>query len=168
MTWQILGALQGMALAWVYTKVPRYGIFIAQKDYVGLDRFWLRCSLVSLAVICVGTAVMWLLVLGLNTLQIRFSQRLLSPLPTGLFSVAFILMQISQCLTAYLFAHKRHPIVVMSVICSLLVGFLVWLLGSRFGPIGAAVSYVAVTLLIVIWETCIWLNCRTIWHRTNL
>ena len=167
MTWQVLGALQGIALAWVYTKVPRYGIFIAQKDYVGLDRLWFRCSLMSLIVMCVGSGALWLLVFGLNILQIPLSQRLLSPLPTGLFLIAFILMSIAQNQIAYLRAHKQEPILALSVTSSLLIGILVWILGIRFGPIGAAASYMSVALLVVVWGTYIFLKCRTIWHGQN-
>ena len=83
----------------------------------------------------------------------------------GLFLIAVTLMQISQSQTAYLRAHKREPIAVTSVTDSLLTGILVWLTGSRFGPIGAVISYIAVMPLVVIWETYIWLQCPTIWHK---
>lgn len=165
MTWQIVGALITVGMAWVTTKVPRFGILIAQKDYKTLDRFWLRTSLISLSVVSAGALVLWIIVYGLNMFHFTLAQRLLSPLPAGVFLLSCILMQISQCQTAYLRAHKQEPIVVMSVTSSLLIGLLVWLLGSRFGAIGAAWGYLGVMGVGVIWETKIWFRCRAEWHR---
>lgn len=166
MTLMIMMAVQSVALMWVHTKVPRFGMLIAKKDYVGLDRFWFRTSLVSLAVASSGSGAAWLLVYGLNALNFPLAERILPPLPTGLFLLGAIFMQISQCQTAYLRAHKQEPIMVMSVTCALLIGLLVWLLGSRFGPVGAAISYLGVVAgLIVPWETYIWFRCRAEWHR---
>jgi O-antigen/teichoic acid export membrane protein len=164
MTWQLTQVLQQIALAWVYTKAPRFGILIAHRDYAELDRFWLRVSLVSLAIISAGAMVIWLLVYGLNFFQISLAQRLLPPLPTGLFLLAAVFFQVAQCQTAYLRAHKQEPIMVMSVVTSLMIGLLVWLLGSRFGPLGAAAGYLSTVLLIVIWETVIWVRCRAAWR----
>lgn len=164
MTRQIIAALQGLALAWVSTKVPRYGIFIAQNDYGGLDRFWRRCSLMSLLVIGVGSVALWLLFYVMDTMQIAFAQRLLSPLPAAIFLFALIPSQIVQCLAAYLRAHKREPIVVASVTGCLLTGLLVWLLGSRFGALGAAFGHAVAMLMTASWISYIWWICRRIWH----
>ena len=167
MTWQVIGALGGLGLAWVYTKAPQYGIFIAQKDYNSLDRLWFRCSIVSLIVVSVGAGALWLLIYWLNILQIPLAKRLLSPLPTGLFLIAAIFMQIAQCQTAYLRAHKQEPIVIISVTGSLLIGLGVWTLGSKYGSTGAAASYMTVIIFSLIWETYIWSKCRAIWHKPN-
>ena len=168
MTRQIIAALQGLALAWVNTKAPRYGIFIARNDYVGLDRFWLRCSMVSLLVIFLGALGLWALLYSFKTMAIPFSERLLSPLPVGMFLFALIPTQVVQCMATYLRAHKREPIVVASVTSCLLTGFLVWLLGSKFGPVGAAGAYASVMAATAIWIAYIWSYCRKVWHIPNL
>jgi hypothetical protein len=56
---------------------------------------------------------------------------------------------------------------IMSITTSLLIGLLVWLLGSRFGPVGAAMGYLGTVLLIVIWETVIWVRRRAEWHQLD-
>lgn len=164
MTWAVVNAVQTMALAWIYTKVPRFGILIAHKDYAGLDQFWLRTSVISLLVIIFSSGIVWSIIFTLHHLQFPLAQRLLSPLPTGLFFLAAILMQVSQCQTVYLRAHKQEPIMFLSACSALMIGLLVWLLGSRFGPIGAAGGYLGVTVVIVFWESFIWSRCRRQWH----
>ena len=166
MTWTIVTAVQSVSLMWLYLKVPRFGMLIAQKDYTGLDKLWLRTSLVSLALIASAAGVAWLLIYGLHVLNVPLAKRLLPPLPTGLFLLSAVFMQVSQCQTAYLFAHKQHPFLVMSVTASLLIGLLVWLLGSHFGPVGAAVGYLSVVACIIVpWETAVWFRCRSEWHK---
>ncbi|MBT4899544.1 MAG: hypothetical protein HON56_10755, partial [Nitrospina sp.] len=97
MTWQLVTALGSLAMAWVATKVPRFGILVAKKNYTELDRFFFRTSGISMGVISLGAVLLWLLVYGLNYFEHPLAQRLLSPLPFGLFIVGTVLGQIAQC-----------------------------------------------------------------------
>jgi hypothetical protein len=47
-------------------------------------------------------------------------------------------------------AHRREVALVRNVISSLSIGGLVWLLGIRFGPLGAAGAYLGVTALFTL------------------
>ena len=165
MTWQLVAALGSLAMAWVATKVPRFGILVAQKNYSELDRFFFRTSGISMGVISLGAVLLWLLVYGLNYFEHPLAQRLLSPLPFGLFIVGTVLGQIAQCQSAYLRAHKKEPFLLYSFVYGLLNGIVVWFLGSRFGAIGASVGYLSVmTLVSVPLGSYIWITCRRKWH----
>jgi O-antigen/teichoic acid export membrane protein len=166
MTLTLIAAIGSIAMAWVQAKVPFLGTLIANKEYNVLDRRFFRISAISLAVISCGAVGVWGVVYLLYLLQYPFAQRLLSPLPTGLFLLAAVLLQISQCESAYLRAHKREPIMVMSAVSCLVIGLLVWVLGRSFGPTGAAAAYLGtVAILILPWQTAIWLRCRALWHQ---
>ena len=165
MTWQLVAALGSLAMAWVATKVPRFGILVAKKNYTELDRFFFRTSGISMGVISLGAVLLWLLVYGLNYFEHPLAQRLLSPLPFGLFIVGAVLGQIAQCQSAYLRAHKKEPFLLYSFVYGLLNGIVVWFLGSRFGAIGASVGYLSVmTLVSVPLGSYIWITCRRKWH----
>jgi len=165
MTLILIYGVQATASVWVYTKAPQFGMLISRKEYSALDRLWQRTSLISLAVISLGAGAVWLLVYSLNVLNVPLAHRLIAPLPTGMFAMAAILMQISQCQTTYLRAHKREPTVVLGVVSSISIGILVWLLGSRYGPLGAAAgNLIVVAGYIVPYGTVIWYRCRTAWH----
>lgn len=166
MTWQLVNMLQALALVWVQTKVPRFGMLIARRDYASLDRLWWRTSLVSFLFISGGAGVVWFLVYLLDVTQLPLAERLLKPLPTGLFLLGLILSQITQCLAAYLRAHKKEPLVVVGTVSGVTVGFLVWILGRRYGPTGAAAAYLGVLSLVSLpLVTLIWYRCRANWHR---
>jgi len=165
MTWQLVAALGSLAMAWVATKVPRFGILVAQKNYSELDRFFFRTSGISMGVISLGAVLLWLLVYGLNYFEHPLAQRLLSPLPFGLFIVGTVLGQIAQCQSAYLRAHKKEPFLLYSFVYGLLNGIVVWFFGSRFGAIGASVGYLSVMLLVSVpLGSYIWVTCRRKWH----
>ncbi len=164
MTREAITVLEQTAMAWVSTKVPTYGMLISRKQYADLDRLWQRCSLVSLGVIVVGSGGLLALVYALNALEISLAGRLLPLLPTGVFLAASFFTQISQCLTGYLRAHKQEPIMALTVTTGLSIGLAVWVLGSHYGPIGAAVGSLGIWVISVIWERSIWTRCRAEWH----
>ena len=168
MTLQISHAIQGIAMVWVTTKVPRYGMLIAEKKYEELDREFLRSSIVSMIVAACGAIAAWILVYGLNTFQHPLSSRVLPPVTVGLFLLATVVGQVSQCLGNYLIAHKQNPMLVMSVVSSLTNGLLVWVLGRQFGPFGAGVANLAViAFLVVPWHLTLWFRFRTKWHSST-
>jgi O-antigen/teichoic acid export membrane protein len=115
---------------------------------------------VSFAVLTAGASTLWSLVYLLNALENPLAGRLLGPGPTGLLLLAAMLMQVSQCQTAYMRAHRQEPIVVLSVTSSLAIGLSVWLLGSRWGPTGATAAYLGVMVVLVVWETAVWRRFR--------
>jgi O-antigen/teichoic acid export membrane protein len=165
MTLQIVGWLQAVAMTWIHARVPELGILVSQKNYVALDKVWLRSSLVSLGALGTGSALTWLIIYVLNLLELPLSQRLLPLLPTGLLLVASTVAHLTQCQAAYLRAHKREPLVTAGVVSSLAVGALVWVLGSEFGATGAATAYLLVMSLVSVpWITAIWFRCRDDWH----
>ena len=166
MTWSLVSAIGGVASKWLQPKVPRFGMLIARKDYAALDRLWWRTMRASVAVAGAGVGAAWLMIYGLNALNVPLAERLLPPLPTGMFLLGAVFGALAYCQTTYLRAHKQEPLVVLSVVISLLMGLLVWGLGSRFGPLGAATAYLIVGVGIGLpWETIIWFRCRAEWHK---
>jgi O-antigen/teichoic acid export membrane protein len=166
MTWTIMMALSGLAMAWISTKVPRFGILIVNKNYGELDKLFFRTSIASLLVIGAGAIVIWLAIYGLNFYQISLAERLLSPLPAFLFLVGVFLSQISQCQTAYLRAHKREPFLILNIVYSLVNGGLVWFLAKEYESLGAAIGYLACQVFLFLpFGTMIWARCRFEWHK---
>ena len=128
----------------------------------------LRSSLVSIVVVTAGAAAIWVMVLGLNRTAIpqvqHLAGRLLLPLPMGLFLLAIVVLQAAQCQVAYLRAHKKEPIVVLSMVCCVTTGLLVWSLGRTYGPAGAGAGYLGMAFVTLIWMTVIWQRCGKQWH----
>jgi O-antigen/teichoic acid export membrane protein len=152
-------------MAWISTKVPSWGIFIAKNQFSELDQSFYKASAISLAVITSGALVVWLIVYGLNYIQHPISERMLSPLATAVFLLGFIALQVLQCLSSYLRAHKKEPFLPISIGSGLTTGLLVWVLGSKFGPIGAGASFLLVLIFTIPFGLRLWHRCRYEWHR---
>lgn len=168
MTLQIVSAMQMGAIAWVQTKIPGFGVLISKKQYGDLDQLWLRTLSVTFILLFCGAVSFWFFIYLIDIFDVGFSERLLKPLPTAFLLLAAILMHISYCQSAYLRAHKRDPIVIMSVTSSLAIGVLVWFLGKNFGPTGATAGYLFVAACYIIpYETFIWFRCRKQWHKSE-
>lgn len=165
MTLQIVNMLQTSAMSWIQTKVPLFGMLVAQKDYEKLDRLWYRAARISVLVLVVGATVVWLFVYGLETVGNPLAQRLLGPLPLCLLLVAIILKQVVHCQAAYLRAHKKDPLFVSGMVSGIVSGLFVWWLGSRWGATGIAFGYVLVLSLITVPGTAlVWVRSRRLWH----
>lgn len=165
MTWQIIMIMQSVGMAWITTKIPAFGIHIAKKEYTCLDKLWFKASLSSIAVVLFCAVIFLLFIAGINWQQISWSGRLLGPYPVMFFLIGLILMQISQCESAYFRAHKQEPILFMNVSTSILMGILVFIFGDIWGAIGASLVYMLIMMLIVVWETLIWFRFRTLQHN---
>lgn len=165
MTWAVVSALSVIASAWVFPKASQFGLLIARREYAELDRLIFRLTVISTGIACIGALIIWAMLYLLYSSGLLLAMRILPPLPTGLFLLATVLMQISFCQSAYLRAHKKEPLVLLSVAQGVLTGVSTWVLGRHFGATGMAAGYLSVVALIVVpFGTVIWHRCRAAWH----
>ncbi len=160
MSLQAVGGLQSLSQVMLTTRVPEFGALIAKGAYPDLDRRWTHVGRTSLAVLSLGAVALLGVTVLMQIWQPAVGSRLLPIAPTALLLAAAILMHVSQCETAYMRAHRQEPIVVLSVVTSIMAGAAVWFVGSRRGALGATAGYAAVMLVLVVWETIVWVRFR--------
>ena len=167
MTWAIVSSLLSVFSVWVAPKFPYFGILIAEKKYEKLDRlFWRLVNIVGVGSI-ISAFLIWYAVFILHKMQFDWINRILPPLPTGLFLVATIIMSISVPFSNYLRAHKKEPIMIISVVSAILITTSNLTLGKYFSATGMAVGYLAVNLFVVPFIFLVWFRCRKKWHSTS-
>lgn len=172
MTWSILTTVQASAFAWVETRRPLFGGLIVQRQYEQLDRFYFRLTGISMTVLTAGCLAFLAGLLMIRNLDFwitrRLSERLLDPLPAGLLCAAVIVLQLARCQSVYVRAHKRDPFLVPSLIANTLNIVLIWELGRRFGPTGAACGFLFTTVVVITpWWSVIWRRSRSLWHSAD-
>lgn len=164
MTWFLYEALSSLGGAWLMPHVPQFGMMVAQRKFVEMDRLFWRLTIIVTTVTIVGATAIWLLVYGLNYFGSFFAGRMLSPFPTALFLVSAIIHTASLPMSTYMRAHKKEPLLVLSVLGGILIGFSTWFLGKYYSVLGMAAGYFTIKTLTFPVVIIIWRRCRNRWH----
>lgn len=167
LTWALASTVSSLGGAWVAPRVPLLGMMAAQKRYAEMDRLFWRLTVIVTGIAMMGAAMVWLLVFALNYSEHFYADRLLAPLPTGLFLMAFVINAASCPMSTYLRAHKKEPLAFVSVLFGVMVGFFTWLLGKHYAALGMATGFLMTSAIIFIMITSIWCRCRKNWHTES-
>lgn len=173
MMWTIFVALQAASLSWIETRRPLFGRLIAEKNYAELDSVFFRMSRICTLLLLAGTTAFTFGVWLVNRLPYwffeRIAERLPDVLPTALFALALVIMQLAQCTNIYVRAHKRDPFLLAAVVSNLSIASLVFWLGRDYGILGVAIGYLmGVSLIQVPLWVGIWWRTRQDWHTDGV
>jgi hypothetical protein len=164
MTWAFIAALTAVASSWIAPKAPVFGVLIAQHKYGELDGMFWRLTAVVIFVTSLGALGIWALVFALGALHHPLALRLLSPTASAYFLLATVILASALPMSTYLRAHKKEPLLVLSLINGLLTGIVVVFMGRFYSAEGMAMGYLAVMALTTPFNVLIWQRCRTAWH----
>ncbi len=148
MTWQVFTMLQVLGLVWVQTRVPRFGMLIAQREFSVLNVLWRQTALLSIGAFVLGMGAFLLFQIILNQFDFEFGRRLLGMEMTLLLIPTGLLAMWVQCAAFYWRAHKAEPLGFSAAIPGLINGALVWLLGMNYGAAGAISAYLLMLAII--------------------
>jgi O-antigen/teichoic acid export membrane protein len=164
MTWVLVGALMAVASSWIMPKAPHFGILIAQQKYRDLDRLFWRIASSVLAVTAAGAIGIWLLVYSLNQWDHAFAARLLPLSTTGYLLLGTLIVCATLPMSVYLRAHKKEPLVALSLISGALTAIAVVILGKHYSADGVALGYLIVMATVTPFVALIWRQRRAEWH----
>ena len=147
------------------TKGPRFGVLIAQGEYLELDRLFRKWFLSSIAVSCLGAVTIALGVFLLHRFQHPLSARILSPLPPSCY-----------CRRRYELRHpgdfdlsastQAEPLAPVYLLSSLVVLALALMLGERFGALVITAGYLgAVAFIQLPLSFIVFRRRRSEWHK---
>lgn len=166
MTWALCGAVSSIGGAWLGPRVPQLAMMVAQKRYAEMDRLFWRLLIIVTGITILGAAAVWLLIFGLNYYGIPLAQRLLSPLPTALFLIATTINTATCPMSAYMRAHKKEPILLLSIFLAIIISSSVWLFGKYYSALGVAASvFIIIAIISLPGHIIIWQHFRTKWHN---
>ena len=167
MTWSLVGVVSAVSGAWLFPKAPKFGILIAKKEYLELDTLFLRITKIFISIMLLSALTFWSAVFFLNKINHPFALRLLPLFPTTVFLIAQVIMMSSLPFSVYLRAHKKEPILYVSLIGALLIGLSTYFFGRYYSITAVAFGYLAVNIIIVPFIGLIWYRCRKSWHSND-
>jgi hypothetical protein len=164
MTWAFVSALMTVASSWVLPSAPRFGLLIAEKKYEELDRIFWRVTITVVMIVCMGALTIWAGVVLLNALDSPFADRLLPPTPTACLLIATIIVSVSLPMSTYLRAHKKEPLMPLSLAMGVLTSAAVVVLGKYYSAAGVAFGYLLIMSTVTPFVALVWHRRRAEWH----
>jgi hypothetical protein len=165
MSLTIAGALGTVAYAWVNTKASPFGAMIARRDFAALDRVFYRAVVQSACLLLILEAVVLSAVIAVGWYSPKLASRML---PAPLFALLLFAIFLNHFLNSealYLRAHKREPLLTLSITVALLTSASTLLAGKRWGAAGVTVGYLIFDgILFLAGATYIFLRDRRLCH----
>lgn len=165
MTWSLITLVSNVAVLWLATNAPKFGMLAARRDYVELDRLLKRIGAAYYAVLiaAAGAAVAGYFVL--QAIDVPLMARLLDERAFLLFVAGQVIGSVGQPMSYYMRAHKTEPTVDLALLHGALSALLIWLLGKNYGGVGAGMAYLIVQGIIGPLVVLRWYQCRRVWIR---
>ena len=170
MTISVLSAVQNFSNSWITTKVPLYSSLIALKKYKELDSIYNKTN-TQMSLIClvllflVNVMVLMIRWLGISWGGTLLADRLLSPMPMMLMSLAIFCNIWLGSWGTYLRCHKQEPLLVVSIVSGLLCCASTLGLGNAYGLNGITVGYLVIMMITVQVVFSIYRIKKREWHE---
>lgn len=165
MSSNLVGAALTIGLAWINTKAAPMGHLIAQKKWRELDALFFRSMIQSVIVLIGVLGALLGCVLLLRALHHPLASRFLAPVPLLFLVLATIANHLLFAMGTYLRAHKRDPLLGLSVLSGVLITTGCWLLVQHGGVVGMMSFYVSVCWVVGVgYGSWIFRSCRKRWH----
>jgi O-antigen/teichoic acid export membrane protein len=167
MTLTAVNAVQGVCIMWLNTRSPEFGKLIALKNWQGLDESFNQIIKQAMIVCVFISAIAILAVTGLQ-LYTAIGARFLPVQQVMIFLVAACGNIAVNGWAIYMRAHKKEPMLLLSIIGALLVAASTIILGMKYSSMGMAVGYCLLALIYGIPSTyTLWQQFRRKHHNAN-
>jgi hypothetical protein len=167
LTWSVASVVLSMAAAWLSPKIPRFGMLIACGKYEELDMLFWRTARLAVIFSVAGAMISWSAIFALNVIRHPIASRFL-PLPlAGVFLLSQAVLAVTWPFSMYLRAHKKEPLLFLSVVESVSIGAATIVLGKQYSAPGIAAGYLLINMIAAPVVFIIWRRCKTEWHKAE-
>lgn len=167
MTLSIANAISQISVAWVYVRIPQFGVFIANKNWTDLDLLFNQ-SIFKSSIFIIISATLALLTIWHLQYFTSWGNRFLAHQEAALLLGSIVLNHLIGSLAIYLRAHKDDPLVVVSIIGATLMSISIWVTGRSYSSLGVVTSSFIIDLLYGLPTTYwLWIHFRRKWHADN-
>lgn len=166
MTWQVVMAIQSVAIIWVATKAPRFGMLVAKREFAALDMMWRKAALMSFSGLVCGVIIIFLLMDYLTGIHWDPINRMVTPSSFLMLAGGAVFADAVECLAIYLRAHKREALTPVAIVTGILMAMTVWQFGATYGAAGVSASYLVVMSTVAFpFALLVWRKACQDWHR---
>jgi hypothetical protein len=141
LTWQLLTTVQAASLAWLQTRLPRFGALLASQKHRQFELEILRASLLSVAVFLGGMMSFFLAVFLAKLAGVDLAGRFIPNSAILFFACGMVGWTLAMAEQSYVRLFKTDPFLLISVFASCLVASAIWHFGSTSGSHGLSIAY---------------------------
>ena len=145
MSLSITGYMTGLVLPWITTKATPFGRLIAQREFHGLDRLFLRTLGQSMAVFAMIALAADAAAMLLSIVAPQLSARMVSPRLFAMLVLAAGASCVVQSMATLLRSFKREPFLWQSLAVASLTLLMALCAAPRWGNCGVTLGYLAVS-----------------------
>lgn len=164
MTWSVVGFIGSISTAWIAPRVPEFGMLIASKEYKKLDDLFRHITIIVWLITILLAISCWICVYLLNVFDFNLAKRLLPPLPASILIVSQVLLTISVPFSLYLRAHKKEPLMSLTIIYGIAIGFSTLFSGIYYSVNEIAFGYLIINMVLLPFVVLIWQKSKREWH----
>jgi hypothetical protein len=165
LTLSAFNGIIGLSMAWIQTKTPLFGELIAKQDFTALDKVFWKVFWQSSIIIIIMSISLVSVIFILQRFDNNIGKRFLSMDSVLLLALITIVNHVIFAQASYLRAHKKEPLLTVSVVSSLFMALSTYFLGKYYGAFSVTLGYFIITCFLTsIWITLIFYKKRAIWH----
>jgi hypothetical protein len=149
MTLQIATAVQTIALAWLNTRIPRFGGLVQQKKYDELHQLLRRSTIQAFCVSILSSLGAFLTVVLITRLAPEsYGSRVLPAQALAWLLFSNVINIPIVAMAGYLRAHKEEPFLVNSLVVAVLVAAAALICAARFQAVHLCMALALINLFI--------------------
>lgn len=149
-TLAVYNTVNMFAQSWVYAVSPQMGMLSARGDFRALSSLVRKTYLRSMSVSVFLALGAFIVIVGMKMAGLPQAERFGGLIPTAIFLLAAVAMQLSHVETQAIRFQKKEPFVKVSIISALLVVLSNLFMGRFFGIPGVIVGFTTVMILFLI------------------
>jgi hypothetical protein len=145
MSISVVGYFSAIILAWMTTKAPTFGGFVARREFRELDLLFKRTLWQAMSFLLVISCASWVAVQVLFYAFPKLAARIVSPFDFALLLIGTAGSVLAQSLAIYMRSFKREPFLWQSVGVAALTLLMCRIMAPGMGNVGIALSYLVCT-----------------------
>ena len=158
MTLSVSNALLTACSTWMTSLSPKFGKYIAIKNWHALDLEFFRGLWQSVVVVILGALVGWQTISFLQK-YFQIGQRFIPANEAAILFAAICVQIIINALGIYVRAHKQEPFMPLAIMVAIIQAATTWFLGMNYSTLGVVTGLLIVNTFIAL--PCVYL----IWSR---
>jgi O-antigen/teichoic acid export membrane protein len=151
-TMALVNVVATISSSWATSKLPQYGMFVAQRDWLSLRSLWRAATFQSLCAAFLGSAMMLSLIPLISIYLPQLEHRYAGQGITAILCACMMAQNFISSCAYVLRAFKQEPYMWLSVIGALLNFLLIIIFTNFWGTLGAACAF-ALCNLIMFWPS---------------